>query len=349
MARTRGCLLAAMLLLGGSRIFGQAPAAKPAEADLQSEFTKAVKVFMEEYRAADANAREKLLADPAREPRHRFTPQFLAAAQRHKGTPEAIPYWAWLVENGTIVDAQVGEQAVTRLLSDHLADPGLAPGAKAVGRAAGVRGLERTIADLTRIVEGSPHAPVRAEALFQRGFLRREAGSPEALKDFQRAAAEAPDSAPGKRAAETLAASRPLAIGDQAPDFEGHTLAGDSVKLSALRGRIVLVDFWGLWCGPCVAQLPKIRKIHERFRGMPFEVIGIDSDKDLETLRRFLAANHVDWTTVLDRATDGPIATAWRVGDWPSTFLIDETGVIRARNLALDVLEATIAGMLKKR
>jgi peroxiredoxin len=334
-----------MLLLGGARVLGQASPAKLADGDLQGEFTKAVKAFMEEYRAADANAREKLLADPAREPRHRFTPLFLAAAERHKGSPAAIPYWAWLIENGTIVDPQVGEQAVTRLL----ADPGLAPGARALGRAAGVRGPERTIADLTRIIQGSPHAPVRAEALLQRGLLRREGGSPEASKDLERAAAEAPDSPPGKRAAETLAAARPLAIGDQAPDFEGRTLAGDSVKLSDLRGRIAVVDFWGTWCGPCVAQLPQIRRIYDHFRGATFEVVGINSDADLEGLRQFVAANHVDWTTVLDRAPDGPIAKAWRVEAWPATFLIDEGGVIRSRDLAFDTLEAKIAEMLKKK
>jgi hypothetical protein len=226
-----------MLLFGGARVLGQASPAKLADGDLQGEFTKAVKAFMEEYRAADANAREKLLADPAREPRHRFTPLFLAAAERHKGSPAAIPYWAWLIENGTIVDPQVGEQAVTRLLADHVADPGLAPGARALGRAAGVRGPERTIADLTRIIQGSPHAPVRAEALLQRGLLRREGGSPEASKDLERAAAEAPDSPPGKRAAETLAAARPLAIGDQAPDFEGRTLAESTIAFVVRPSR----------------------------------------------------------------------------------------------------------------
>jgi peroxiredoxin len=338
-----------MLLLGGARLLGQTLAAKPADRDLQGEFTKAVNAFMEEYRAADANAREKLLADPAREPRHRFTPLFLAAAERHKGTPDAVPYWAWLIENGSIVDARVGDQAVTRLLADHVTDPGLAPGARALGRAAGVRGAERTIGDLTRIIQGSPHAPVRAEALFQRGLLRREGGSPQALEDFERAVAEAPDSPPGKRAAETLAAARPLAIGDQAPDFDGPTLAGDFVKLADLRGRIVIVDFWGMWCGPCVAQLPQIRSIYDRFRGATFEVIGINSDADLGGLRQFVAANHVDWTTVLDRAPDGPIAKAWRVEAWPATFLIDEGGVIRSRDLAFDNLEAKIAEMLKKK
>jgi hypothetical protein len=162
------------LILYGSWVYAQTPAAKPAEPDLNSRFSEAVKAFMEEYRAADEKSRPALLADSQREPRHRFTPLFLAEAERLKGTPEALPYWAWLVENGSIVDPKAGDRAVERIFADHLADPGLAPAAKALGRAAGVRGVERTIPELTRIIDASPHPTVRGEALFQRALLRRQ-------------------------------------------------------------------------------------------------------------------------------------------------------------------------------
>ncbi|HEY6050955.1 MAG TPA: hypothetical protein VIZ58_06880, partial [Thermoanaerobaculia bacterium] len=168
------------LALGaGTTMLAQAPAPSPPP-DLQGEFAASVKAFMDEYRAADEKARPALLADLQREPRHRFTPLFLAEAERQKGTAAAVPYWIWLAENGTIVDAKVGNEAVSRLLTDHLADAALAPGARAIGRAAGIRGSDRTISDLSRIVEGSPHAEVRAEALFQRAVVYRQAGSPQA-------------------------------------------------------------------------------------------------------------------------------------------------------------------------
>jgi peroxiredoxin len=252
------------------------------------------------------------------------------------------------VENGTIVDRETGERAVARLLADHLTDARLAPAAKALGRVAGVRGEERTVSDLTRILDGSPHAAVRAEALFRRGMLRQETEKSQARQDLERAVAEAPDSDAGKKAAEKLAASTPLAVGDPAPDFEGRTLSGGTLKLSALRGRIVLVDFWGMWCGPCVAQLPKLRQLRERFNGKPFEIVGIDSDADLEALRRFVAANRIDWITVLDGSTDGPVAKSWRLDAWPASFLVDGEGVIRERNPDLDSLAARIAEKLAK-
>jgi thiol-disulfide isomerase/thioredoxin len=308
-----------------------------------------VKAFMEEYRAADENRRPALLADPQREPRHRFTPIFLAEAERLKGTPEALPYWAWLVENGSIVDPKAGDRAVERIFADHLADPGLAPAAKALGRAAGVRGAERTIPELTRIIDASIHPAVRAEALFQRALLRRQAGSPDARKDFERAAVEAPDSPAGKKATEQLAASVPLAIGVRAPELDGQTLASSAVKLSSFKGRVVLVDFWGMWCGPCVAQLPQLKKLREKLRGKPFELIGVNSDKDRDALARFLAANHVDWTNVIDGGLVGPAAIAWRVDSWPTYFIVDSGGVIRARDLPAGALEKQITGMLPKK
>ena len=304
---------------------------------------------MDEYRAADEKTRPALLADPKREPRHRFTPLFLAEAERQKGTAAAVPYWTWLVENGTIVDAKVGDEAVSRLLTDHVADPGLAPGARAIGRAAGIRGSERTIADLSRIIEGSPHADVRAEALFQRAVVHRQAGSPQARKDFEAAVAQAPESPAGKRAAAQLAESAPLAVGERAPELAGRDLAGESVTMNSLHGRVVLVEFWGMWCGPCVAQIPKLKKLHAQFKGKPFQLVGVNSDKDRESLARFVAANQIDWQNVVDGGTDGATARAWRVDAWPASFLVDQAGVIRARDIAPEKLDGEIKSLLKNR
>jgi peroxiredoxin len=336
------------LSLAGADVRGQAPAARSNDSELQARFDKAVKDFMDEYRAADEKTRAALLADPIREPRHRFAPLFLEAAERHKGTPEALGYWTWLVDNGAIVDPKIGEQAVERILADHLADPALAPAARAVGRAAGLRGADRTIADLTLIIDRSPNPDVRAEALFQRAQLRRQAGSNDARADFERAAAAAPDSPAGKRASAELATAVQLESGAQAPALAGQTLSGEVVTLSGLRGRVVLVDFWGMWCGPCVAQLPRLRTLHEQFKGGSFAIVGVNSDKDPEQLRRFVASNHIEWINVLDQSTEGPIATAWHVDAWPTNFLVDGAGVIRGRNLDFDALDVQITALLKQ-
>jgi peroxiredoxin len=337
-------VLASVVALASSAGAGATPATA-----LENDFKQAVDAFMVEYRAADASTRQTLLTDPVREPRHRFTPLFLAEARRRQGTPEALPFWAWLVENGTIVDRETGDLAVERLLADHIADPNLAPGAKAIGRVAGIRGEAKTVEDLTKIIAASHDPAVRAEAFFQRGFVRRDSNLPLARGDFERAAKEGGDSPAGKRAVEALAASAPLKPGDPAPDFAGNTLGSTTVKLSGLRGHVVLVDFWGMWCGPCVAQVPALRKLRVRFSGEPFDIVGIDTDRDLEALRKFAATNHIDWITLTDGGTDGPVGKIWRVDAWPTSFLVDREGVIRARDLSPEAMGERIADLLAAR
>lgn len=139
-----------------------------------------------------------------------------------------------------------------------------------------------------------------------------------------------------------------LAVGQPAPELAGQTPDGKPVTLAGLRGRVVLVDFWGTWCGPCVAQLPKLKDLRRRFQGKPFEIVGVNSDEDIEKLRRFLETNGIDWTQVLDHGTTGLIGKAWHIRVWPSNFLIDPKGVIRGINLDSDALAAQIAALLKK-
>jgi peroxiredoxin len=348
-ARSKAWVLLVVLSLFVGVAQAQPPTEKPKDSDLTTEFDQAVKVFMDEYRAADEKTRAALLDDAVREPRHRFAPLFREAAERHRGTPEALPFWSWLVDNGSIVDPEVGEIAVQRLLADHLMDLGLAPAVRAIGRAADRRGADKTIADLTRIFDRSPHSEVRAEALFQRALLLRKAGSKEeAGKDFELAAKEAPTSSAGRRAAEELEAMTVIEVGKSAPDLAGKSLDGKPVTLAELRGRVVLVDFWGMWCGPCVAQLPRLKDLRGRFKGKPFEILGVNSDEDVDTLRRFLKSNQIDWPQALDHGTSGPISKSWHIRAWPASFLIDCQGVLRGVNLDFDALAVEIARLLTR-
>lgn len=316
---------------------------------LNKELDSAVQAFMDEYRAAGDDARKALLNDPVREPRHRFTPRFLAAAQRRMGTAEAIPYWAWLLENGSVVDGAVGEQAAAHLLQDHIKQEGLVAAPKAFRRAAGLRGSDVTLRDLAQVIARSPYPAVRAEAYLQRGLLYRQNGDErDALESLNRVLTEAPGSDAAKHAKETLLLLAPLATGAAAPELDARDLHGRRVRLEELRGRVVLIDFWGMWCGPCVAQLPRLRALSERFGKQKFAIVGVNSDRDAAALRRFLAANDVRWTNVVDGDTTGPVAIKWRVNTWPATFLIDGAGVIRGRDLSFDELEKTIAALLRE-
>lgn len=319
-------------------------------AELEGAFEAAVERFMEAYAAAGETEREALLADPEREPRQLFTPLFLEAARSFRGQDAALTGWTWLAEHGTIADRESGEEAIARILGDHLASPELSPAAKAIRRCAGIRGRERTLADLDAIVAGSPHRPVQAEALLQRGLLLRrsdDASDLEAAREaLERAARMSPDPDTLKDVSEALAELGFLAVGTAAPALAGTTLDGLPLDLRDLRGRVILVEFWGMWCGPCVAKLPELNRLHSRYRDRAFTLLGVNSDPDPERVRAFLAREAVGWPSLADGSTDGPLATAWRVGAWPAGYVIDREGVIRGRDLSGDELYGLVENLL---
>lgn len=126
-----------------------------------------------------------------------------------------------------------------------------------------------------------------------------------------------------------LEAERQQLVGQPAPDFSGKTLEGEEVTLAGLRGRVVLLDFWATWCGPCVRAIPDIQEISAHFAEAPVTVLGINGDgpgKD-ETVRKFLKKKGITFTQVMDRQAS--ISTSYRLGGIPTTVLIDQRGVLR--------------------
>ena len=118
-----------------------------------------------------------------------------------------------------------------------------------------------------------------------------------------------------------------LQPGYVAPDFSFVDLAGAKRQLSDLRGRVVLIDFWGTWCAPCVAALPKLQAAYEKYNADGLEILGVDSGDSRVKLEAFLAERKITWPQTME-ADKGPIATLYRVTGWPTYFLLDRDGKI---------------------
>ncbi len=316
---------------------------------LVKEYEGAVAAFMDAYKKAPEAEQKAMLDDPGREPRKKFAPRFLAGADLHRGDEKAVPFLLWLVQDGAAADPKLGEAAIERLLSEHAASAGLLPAPRKIRWARGIRGLEKTERDLTTLLGRSPHAAVRAEALLYRGLVRLEAErSTEAVADLQQARAAVPGTETARRAEEELQKIAREIVGRSAPPLEGPGLEGSVVRLQDFRGRVVLVDFWGMWCGPCVGALPELQRLAERFAGRPFVILGLNSDADRDALGRFLAGQKVGWPQILDGSTEGPNASTWGIGDWPTYFLVDGTGKVRSRNLMGEDRERAIEELLRE-
>lgn len=110
------------------------------------------------------------------------------------------------------------------------------------------------------------------------------------------------------------------------PDFELTTLAGDRVTGKALRGKVVLLDFWGTWCAPCVAAVPSLRTLSGKRAGDPFVLLSISTDQDEGTLRAFIARHEMEWPQVWDRGN--AFSQLCRISSFPTYVLVSHEGEI---------------------
>jgi thiol-disulfide isomerase/thioredoxin len=136
-------------------------------------------------------------------------------------------------------------------------------------------------------------------------------------------------------------------IGSVAPEIALKTPEGDSLKLSSLRGKYVLVDFWASWCGPCRRENPNVVKMYEKFKNKDFEILGVSLDQQQEPWVAAIKKDNLSWKHVSD-------LQYWRsivVGDYgiegiPHTVLLDKEGKIIAKNLRGAALETKLTEVL---
>ncbi len=122
-------------------------------------------------------------------------------------------------------------------------------------------------------------------------------------------------------------------VGRAAPDFLLQTADGGELRLSDLRGKPVLVNFWASWCAPCRKEMPEIVRAYAEHREDGLEVVAIDLQENADLVRTFAAEYGMTFHVVIDRT--GQVASAWRIGGpiegIPSSYFIDGDGIVRGR------------------
>ncbi len=145
------------------------------------------------------------------------------------------------------------------------------------------------------------------------------------------------------------ASSAHLAVGKSAPDFELPTPDGQNIKLSSLKGKVVLIDFWASWCGPCRAENPNVVAMYNKYKGKNFEILGVSLDSKKDKWTEAIAKDKLTWKHVSDlNGWQSAAAKLYGIDGIPNTYLLDKNGVIAAKNLRGKELEAEVAKLVSQ-
>jgi thiol-disulfide isomerase/thioredoxin len=142
-----------------------------------------------------------------------------------------------------------------------------------------------------------------------------------------------------------------LATGATFPDFSVKSLTGQPLSVAALKGKVVLVDFWATWCGPCRAELPNVIATYNKFHDKGFEVIGVSLDSDRAKLEAFLKKQDgMVWQQFFDgQGWSNELAAKYGVESIPFTVLIGTDGQIIGTSLRGEALGAAVEKALAKK
>ncbi len=133
---------------------------------------------------------------------------------------------------------------------------------------------------------------------------------------------------------------RALSMGQPAPEISLPNPEGDTVNLSDLRGKYVLIDFWAAWCKPCRAENPNVVRLYKEYNDKGFEVFGVSLDRNREAWVNAIEEDNLTWTQVSDlKYFNSEAASSYKINAIPATYLIDPEGKIIAKDLRGPSLE----------
>jgi thiol-disulfide isomerase/thioredoxin len=202
--------------------------------------------------------------------------------------------------------------------------------------------FERAHEEMTKAIQADPNLSM---ALYNDGLALAHMNQDAAAKaQFERYIQMAPADQPKRQRALLFISQPEMARAKMAPPFSVTTLDGQHIALDDLKGKVVLVDFWATWCGPCREALPHIRKIARKFQGQPLVILSVSLDTDERKWRDFVAHNGMTWLNCRDGGFNGAIAKQFGVDAIPHTFTIDADGVLQDEHVG----DAAIEGKLKK-
>jgi thiol-disulfide isomerase/thioredoxin len=342
----------------------------------QAKFEEAQKKVVEEaqkaFEAAKTDAekkaiQKKLMAVLENGPARQYSPRFLAFAQKNPQDPAAFDAVLMALQtSGGPKFKEEWDNIFNRLRADYVTKPEIKQAVRMVGN------LNDAATDqlLRDVIARNPDRKIQALACKTLAGARKSAAQlAQGLKDdaglktriedqvgtayVQHLLANADKARDEEKALSKLLGEKygdiypDLSVGKKAPEVVSQGLDGKEARLSALKGKVVVLDIWATWCPPCKAMIPHEREMVERLKNKPFVLVSVSADAKKETLTEFLAKEKMPWTHWWN-GSEGGILEAWDVQAFPTIYVLDAQGVIRFRDLRGELLERAVNELLKE-
>ncbi len=147
----------------------------------------------------------------------------------------------------------------------------------------------------------------------------------------------------------TLEAEKKLAVGREPIAFAVKGLTGETISPGKYKGKVLLLDFWATWCGPCKQEMPNVKRIYKKYNKKGFEIVGISLDRSRSDLDRYIKNNDISWPQFYDgKFWQNDVAVKYQVQSIPATYLIDKKGKIRYKSLRGSQLETAVKKLLEE-
>ncbi|MBI1901984.1 MAG: TlpA family protein disulfide reductase [Planctomycetia bacterium] len=195
----------------------------------------------------------------------------------------------------------------------------------------------RLLSEVIGIINTLEDVKLRNQLLDQFGELMAKSEDPDLSRYGRRILKK-----PGQGQQDSPLVGKPLEI-------EGMTADGFPFDIKSYKGKIVLVDFWATWCGPCRAELPNVKAAYEKFHDQGFEVVGISLDTEKSDLQEFINEQQLPWVNLFDdenKGWDNALAKKYNIRAIPATFLLDKEGKVAAVNVRGPALSVAVEKLL---
>ena len=137
-------------------------------------------------------------------------------------------------------------------------------------------------------------------------------------------------------------------VGKVVPDFSATDFDGKPISLQQYRGKVVLLDFWAVWCGPCLTEMPNVKRVYNSYKDQGFDIIGVSLDTDEIRLRNYLKKNNIPWRQIFSgQKWRSPLARQYHIRSIPAPWLIAKDGTLISRNARGMRLEQLVVAALE--